>query len=72
MDIGDFKKIRTQQDLKDYLDGIDNAIQAILMNDGVDSQSVLYCSLRLCQDTLFFARGACREFDVDRNSFKDE
>lgn len=72
MDIGDFKKIKTQQDLRDYIVELDNALEQIIMNDGVICDTSLYSSLRLCRDCLYHAKIACRQFDVEMNSFKDE
>lgn len=72
MDTRDFNKISTQQDLSDYLSELEFAIHAIIMNDAVDSHSALYCTLRLCEDSIFYAKSACGDFNVELNSFKDE
>lgn len=72
MDIGDFMKIRTQQDLRAYILEFDEALHQIIMNDGVQSDTSLYTSLRLCRECLFHAKIACRDFDEKLNSFKDE
>lgn len=72
MDIGDFKKIKTQQDLKNYILKVDDALAQIIMNDGVLCDTALYTSLRLCRDCLYHAKITCREFDEKLNSFKDE
>lgn len=72
MDIQDFKKIRTQQDLVDYLKQLDVAVHSILMNDGVNSNSALYCALRFCEYSIFFAKCAFGDFDVKLNSFIEE
>lgn len=72
MDIGDFKKIKTQQDLKNYILKVDNALAQIIMNDGVLCDTVLYTSLSLCRDCLYYVKISFREFDEKLNSFKDE
>lgn len=72
MDIGDFKKIKTQEDLRAYILELDEALNQIIMNDGVKCDTSLYTSLRLCRDCLYHAKIACWDFDEKLNCFKDE
>ena len=72
MDIKDYKKIRSQQDLEDYFNELEAAINAIIMNDGVSGDSGLYCTLRIVENALYWAKVRSDNFDVELNSFKDE